>query len=145
MVAAASMTVLAWVLLALAPVTLFLISTVAPDPAAAASPDALRLPHNIMLLLHYSLLAIAGLFAVLRFHHILRATLPPACNRSALALLWLAAYALVGAQLAWILRPFVGSPFYPIAFIRPDALQRNVYEFFYHDIFHYLFKIMFVP
>lgn len=137
-IAAATMSVLAWVLLALTPVTLFLVWTVAPDPAAAASPDALRLPHNIILLLHGSLLAIAGIFAILRFHLILRATLPPACNRSVLAMFWVASYALVGAQLAWILRPFVGSPFYPVAFLRPDALHRNVYEYLFHDIFPFI-------
>lgn len=137
-IAAATMSVLAWVLLALTPVTLFLVWTVAPAPSAAATPEALHLPHNIILVLHGALLAIAGLFASLRFHHILRTTLPPACNRSALALFWLAAYALVGAQLAWILRPFVGSPFYPLAFLRSDALQRNVYEYLFHDILPFL-------
>lgn len=138
LIAAASMSVLAWVLLALTPVTLFLVWTVAPDPATAATPDALRLPHNIILLLHGALLAIAGIFAILRFHLILRSTLPPTCKRSALAVFWVAAYALVGAQLAWILRPFVGSPFYPVAFLRTDALHRNVYEYLFHDILPFL-------
>jgi hypothetical protein len=39
---------------------------------------------------------------------------------------------------AWALRPFVGSVYYPIVFLRHDALQGNVYEFIITGIFPFL-------
>jgi hypothetical protein len=35
--------------------------------------------------------------------------------------LWLVIYAFVGIQMAWVLRPFIGSPNMPIQFFRQDA------------------------
>jgi hypothetical protein len=51
-------------------------------------------------------------------------------------------YALVGGEVAWALRPFVGSvsPRYPIVFLRQDALEGNVYEFIGSDIVPYLWS-----
>ncbi len=51
---------------------------------------------------------------------------------------WLASYAFVGCQLSWILRPFVGSPFFPVEFLRPDALDRNFYEFVFTEVLPFL-------
>jgi hypothetical protein len=34
---------------------------------------------------------------------------------------WLAVYTLVAIQMAWLLRPFVGSPTLDVAFVRPEA------------------------
>ena len=33
--------------------------------------------------------------------------------------IWLSVFALVGTQMAWVLRPFVGSPFLPFTWFRP--------------------------
>jgi len=42
---------------------------------------------------------------------------------------WLAGNLFFGSQLAWILRPFIGAPYLPVAFVRHDvALQGNFYE-----------------
>jgi len=42
---------------------------------------------------------------------------------------WLAVNLFLGSQLCWVLRPFIGTPFLPVQFIRPDiALQGNFYE-----------------
>jgi hypothetical protein len=56
--------------------------------------------------------------------------------------LWVLAYALVGGEVAWALRPFVGSvsPRYPLVFLREDALKGNVYEFIGADIVPYLWS-----
>jgi hypothetical protein len=34
---------------------------------------------------------------------------------------WLVLYAFVGVQMAWVLRPFIGSPGTPVQFFRTDA------------------------
>ena len=40
---------------------------------------------------------------------------------------WLVVFALVGVQMAWLLRPFVGDPHHSVALFRPDAWS-NAYE-----------------
>ena len=44
-----------------------------------------------------------------------------------LLLAWLLVFALIGVQMAWLLRPFVGDPHHPVALFRPDAWS-NAYQ-----------------
>jgi len=48
----------------------------------------------------------------------------------------------VGGEMAWALRPFVGSVSleHPLVFLREDALTGNVYEFIGTDIAPYLWS-----
>jgi hypothetical protein len=48
----------------------------------------------------------------------LRAT-PQGSGLGAVFYVWLVAFGLVGAQMAWVLRPFVGSPWLPFTWFRP--------------------------
>jgi hypothetical protein len=41
---------------------------------------------------------------------------------------WLAGNLLLGTQLCWIMRPFIGSPGLPVQFFRPDAFRGNFFE-----------------
>jgi hypothetical protein len=43
----------------------------------------------------------------------------PAGAASGIFKVWVIIYALVGAQMAWLLRPFIGSPGMPFAWFRP--------------------------
>ena len=53
---------------------------------------------------------------------------------------WLTVNLFLGSQLCWVFRPFIGAPYLPVQFIRPDlALQGNFYENIFHtvrQIFH---------
>lgn len=40
---------------------------------------------------------------------------------------WAVLYAFFAIQLAWVLRPFLGTRGYPVEFLRPDALAHNAY------------------
>jgi hypothetical protein len=40
---------------------------------------------------------------------------------------WLVLYVFFAIQLAWVLRPFLGTPGYPVQFLRDEALQQNAY------------------
>ena len=40
---------------------------------------------------------------------------------------WLVLYVFVAVQLAWTLRPFVGSPEMAVRYLRPDAFRSNAY------------------
>jgi len=40
---------------------------------------------------------------------------------------WALLYVFFSIQLAWVLRPFLGTPGYPVEFLRPNALARSAY------------------
>lgn len=40
---------------------------------------------------------------------------------------WIVLYAFFGIQLAWVLRPFLGTEGFAVQFLRPTALQQNAY------------------
>jgi hypothetical protein len=45
---------------------------------------------------------------------------------------WIIVFALVGAQMAWVLRPFIGNPSAPFAWFRPR--ESNFFEAIFHTI-----------
>ena len=131
----AAMAVGAWILLALVPVALFFLLS---GVSSGGSHDELRFAHNSILMTHVLILALAGVLGNLSLLQGLRRIVRPRCPSSGLFFAWLASYAFVGCQLSWILRPFVGSPFFPVEFLRPDALDRNFYEFVFTEVLPFL-------
>lgn len=131
----ASMTVGGWILLALAPVAFFFVTTGVPY---AGSNEELRYAHNAILMTHIAILALAGVAGNAALLSGLRRTVRPGCPVFPLFFAWLGAFAFVGCQMSWMLRPFVGSPFYPVAFLRPDWLDRNFYEFVFTEVLPFL-------
>ncbi|MBM4148477.1 MAG: hypothetical protein FJ224_05485 [Lentisphaerae bacterium] len=130
-----ALTVGCWILLGLLPVVLlFLLSGV---PVSGA-PDELRYAHNMMLMTHIATLAMAGVAGNKALLGGLRKAVCPGTPVNALFLLWMGAFAFVGCQMSWMLRPFVGSPFYPVAFMRADCLDRNFYEFVFGEVVPFL-------
>ena len=130
-----SMTVGSWILLSLAPVALFFLLSGVPY---AGTEEQLHYAHNSILMTHILILAFAGVGGNAALLSGLRRVVSPRCPTGALFLAWLIAFAFVGCQLSWILRPFVGSPFFPVAFMRPDCLDRNFYEFVFTEVLPYL-------
>ena len=61
--------------------------------------------------------------------------LPEATARAVL-FSWLAGNLFLGAQLAWNLRPFIGSPRLTVQFLRDDPLRGNFYEAVWRAIRH---------
>ena len=62
------------------------------------------------------------------------------CQIRSLYATWIGTHVFVGCQLSWVLRPFMGSPHYPVAFLRSNALEGNFYEYVYGMIVHGLLK-----
>lgn len=116
-------------LAALAPVAL-LFTLSAPPPSGEA-----RTAHNLLYLLHTAFVGGCGLAGSAVLWRGMRSL-----GRSARAVffVWIAAFALVGGEVAWTLRPFVGSVYKPVVFLRQDALDGNVYEFVFTDILPHL-------
>ena len=52
---------------------------------------------------------------------------------------WLAGNLFLGAQIAWTLRPFIGSPRLVIEFLRSDPLRGNFYEAVWRALRHLFF------
>lgn len=109
----------------------------APRPDAAA-----RVTHNELYLFHTLFVAACGLAGTQTLWKAMRRLPHPPRTLAAAYALWVLAYALVGGEVAWALRPFVGSvsPAHPLVFLREDALTGNVYEFIGTDIAPYLFS-----
>jgi hypothetical protein len=131
----AAMTITSWILLSLTPVALFFVLSGVPS---GGTDDELHYAHNCILVTHISVLAIAGVAGYSALLSGLRKLVRPQCSIALLFFAWVATTAFVGCQMAWILRPFVGSPFYPVAFMRPDCLDRNFYEFVFTEVLPYI-------
>lgn len=119
-------------LASLAPVA-WLFTLAAPLPSTDA-----RAAHNWLYLMHTAFVAGSGLAGSLTLLRGLRATRRPRDVVARVYLSWVLAYAFVGGEVAWALRPFVGSVYFPVVFLRDDALSGNVYEFIVTDILPYL-------
>ena len=107
----------------------------APPPGTAE-----RTTHNLLYLMHTGFVAGCGLGGMRLLWVALEETRRPRHVVVAVYLVWIVTYALVGGEVAWALRPFVGSvsPDFPVVFLRPDALHGNVYEFIWTDILPHL-------
>ena len=105
------------------PITLFILYNAPPLGSERAI-----VGHSVMLLIHVFVIAFAGVIA----HRLLLGLLQKVSghDRTARAVLfsWLAGNLFLGAQLAWNLRPFIGSPKLAVQFLRDDPLRGNFYE-----------------
>jgi hypothetical protein len=127
-----AMGVAAVLLASLAPVVLlFHLTLPLPSPTE-------RLTHNLLYLLHTVSVGGCGLVGTLSLFQVLRRRCrsPLAARRIAIA--WVVCLAVVGGEVAWAFRPFLGSVYEPVAFLREDALEGNVYELIWTDILPFL-------
>ncbi len=131
-----ALAIAALLLAGLAPVV-WLFTLAAPAPGLEAVTA-----HNLLYVAHTTVIAAAGLRGTLE----LRRALVHVCGEPALAnrmtAVWIAAFAFVGGEVGWSLRPFVGSVGLPVAFLRADALDGNVYEPLLTDILPHLFSFL---
>ena len=112
--------------------------------AAGPPTTASRTAHNLLYLMHTGMVAVCGaggmrlLWVALQRVVRLRKGLVP------VFLIWFTTFTLVGGEVAWALRPFVGSVSaeYPVVFLRKDALDGNVYEFILTDILPHLINAL---
>jgi len=123
------------ILASCAPVALFFAKSI-PPPG-----EGQRTLHNVLYLTHTLLVAGAGVSGTAFLQNALtRHCGGDAGRASRIRRVWIAAYALVGGEIAWALRPFVGSVYLEVEFLRHDALHGNVYEFIFTDILPNLFR-----
>ena len=116
---------------------MFFLEWNAPPMSSSASERAAA--HSLILVTQVLVIAFAGVAANLRLLQLLRRASGSTAAATKVLLAWLAGNLVLGSQLAWILRPFIGSPTLPLQFLRPDALQGNFYEVFLSALKRVLF------
>lgn len=126
------------ILAGLVPVTAFF--TFFAAPANEVSSCDARFTHNCLLLVHVLLIGTAGMAGNMALIRGFRVVAGASCPVRKLYWCWVSAFAVVGCQLSWILRPFIGSPFFKVAFIREDCLKRNFFEFIFTEVIPYVLK-----
>ena len=91
-----------------------------------------------MLLSHVCAIAFAGVMANQRLFGLLRKVSDNRTTARAVLFAWLAGNLFLGAQLAWNLRPFIGSPLLAVEFLRDDPSRGNFYEAVWFALQHLL-------
>src|SRR6184192_692090 len=129
-----SFAIAAVILGALSPVTLFVLYNAPPLGSANAI-----LGHSMMLLTHVFAIAFSGIMANRRLLDLLRRMSGRDTTARAVLFSWLGGNLYLGAQLAWNLRPFIGSPGLTIQFLRDDPLRGNFYEAVWRAVRHLFF------
>jgi hypothetical protein len=124
-----SFTIAALILAALSPVALFIMANAPPLASAGRG-----IGHSITLLTDVLFVAYAGVVANRRLLRLLAqiCTTPDAARRVFWS--WLAGNLFLGAQLAWVLRPFIGSPGLAVQFLRDDPFRGTFYGTVYRTV-----------
>jgi hypothetical protein len=132
-----SFTIAAAILGAFSPLLFFLIWNTPPLAVGASTNTA---AHSLVLVCQTGIIAFAGIAANVRLVHLLRELSGSATAARKVLFAWLAGNLLLGSQLAWNLRPFVGSPALPVQFLRDDPFNGSFYEAIFRALQH-----LFIP
>jgi hypothetical protein len=129
-----SFAIAAIILAGFSPITLFIWFNAPPLGSTTAI-----FGHSLMLLSHVCAIAFSGVMANRRLFSLLRKVSGSEATAHAVLLSWLTGNLFLGAQLAWNLRPFIGSPDLPVQFLRGDPLRGNFYEAVWRAFRHLFF------
>jgi hypothetical protein len=126
-----SFTIAAAVLGACAPLIYFIIWNA---PALASSTASSGTTHSMILVMVVATIALAGIAANARLLQLLRQLSGSRASARRTLFAWLLGNLLLGSQVSWILRPFVGSPSLPIQFLRDDPFRGNFFDSVFHAL-----------
>jgi hypothetical protein len=130
-----SYTIASLILASLAPITLFILFNTPPLSAGST------FGHGFFLLINVGVLALAGILSNIRLYRFLEEHTHNRIMARRVLTAWLAGNLLVGAQLSWNLRPFIGAPELEIQFLRPDPFEGNFYESVYRAAQHMIERV----
>ena len=126
-----SFTISSMILAALSPIVLFICLNAPPLSSSAQGSG-----HSVTLLCDVLFIAYAGIAANRRLLLLLERRCAGVAAARRVFWSWLAGNLFLGAQLAWVLRPFIGSPNLAVQFLRDDPLRGNFYEAVFHAFLH---------
>jgi len=125
-----SFAVAAAILGAFSPLTAFMIWNTPPMSVSAGWDPT----YNLIKLAQVAVIAFAGVAGNVRLFQLLVRLGGSRTVARRVLFAWLAGNLLLGSQLSWILRPFIGSPALPVEFFRATALHGNFYENIFHSV-----------
>ena len=130
-----SFTISAAILGAFAPLTAFMVWNAPP----LTTDTTHRAVYGFIKLTHVLVIAFAGIVGNTR---LLRLLVNQAGGDRKVAwrvlFAWLTVNLFLGSQLSWIFRPFIGAPYLPVQFLRPNiALQGNFYENIFQTVLQF--------
>jgi hypothetical protein len=108
---------------ALAPVSLFLVWNMPPMGSAEAV-----FANRAIILFDVIVLSFAGTTANVHLYGLISGLAGSTILAKRTVFSWLAINLLLGGQLSWMMRPFIGNPSLPVQFFRKGALDGNFFE-----------------
>jgi hypothetical protein len=119
-----SFTIAAIILGGFSPIIAFMVWNV---PPLEAHTSATNIIYSFIMIVLVAVIAFAGVSANVRLLQLLESLSTVAIGRR-IVFAWLTVNLFFGAQLSWILRPFIGSPALPVEFVRATAFKGTFYE-----------------
>lgn len=116
------------ILLSLTPVSLFFLFNAPPLSGAA------QLGNSIITVMHVFLITVAGVIANIKLFRLMKGHLNNRTLAKSILMAWLIGNMVLGCQMSWVLRPFIGSPNLEIQFLRDKPLEGNFYIDVYNKI-----------
>jgi hypothetical protein len=123
-----SFTIASVILASFAPLMICLIWNTPPvsDPNSAIS-------HQGILLFNVFSIAFAGVVSNLHLYKLILHLTESKTESKRIIFAWLAVNLLLGSQLSWIMRPFIGGPKGAVEFLRENAFDGNFFEAVFHS------------
>lgn len=90
--------------------------------------------YSAIMLAHVGVIAFAGVTGNMRLFQLLAKLGGSSVVATRVLFAWLAGNLLLGSQLSWNLRPFIGSPGLPVEFFRETAFKGNFFEAVFHAL-----------
>jgi hypothetical protein len=131
-----SFTIAAAILGSFSPLMLFLVWNTPPVSALSGGVSA---AYSFMQLAAVVMIAFAGVAANVRLLPVLRELSGSSAVAYKVLFAWLAGNLLLGSQLVWNLRPFIGNPRIPVEFATSHPFEGNFFEAVFKAARHLLF------
>ena len=125
-----SFTIAGAILGGVAPLLAFVIWNAPPLSQSASAGTT----HAFILLTIVAAIAFAGIAANVRLLRLLERLGGGASVARRVLFAWLSVNLFLGSQLAWNLRPFIGSPGLPVQFLRDDPFRGSFYEAVFYSL-----------
>lgn len=132
-----SFTIAAAILGSFSPLVFFLVWN---TPPVSTVPGNVSAAYSFMQLAAVVIIAFAGVVANVRLVPLLRQLSGSSVVAHRVLFAWLAGNLLLGSQLVWNLRPFIGNPDIPVEFLTTHAFEGNFFEAVFKAIHHLLFS-----
>lgn len=129
-----SYSILGVILGGFSPLLFFLVWNAPPMSSGVAG------AYDFIMLSHVLVIAFAGTVGNLRLSQLLERLGGSRAISRRVLFAWLTGNLILGSQLSWILRPFIGAPGLPVEFLRADAFHGNFFETLFRTVRYLLFS-----